>query len=328
MSLGFEVICSEISGALAGSQAEVRKPALPTGPEGLLHWRVSLVSKKLVIAAIDFLNPAPLMWDFEHEPRATELARRYSIISSTPAECAHHLRAGTADIGLVPVAAYPSLPNAAVVPRCAIASLDEVRSILLVVRHSGGVNGVKRVALDTASITSATYTRILFHKLWKNDPEFLSLGADLEAMLNVADAAMLIGDPALLALEDREDREQRTGERLLYLDLAHEWRAWTNTAWVSAFWAVREDALTRTGIASGQLVDDFEHSRDSGLDHLDQIVQEWSTRIAVPAATIKAYLFDNIHYFLDDVCLDGLNLFYRYAVECGAMSAIPKLRFL
>ena len=294
----------------------------------MLHWLVTITSRRLVIAAIDFLNPAPLMWDFEHEPRSSELAKRYSIISSTPAECARRLRAGTADIGLVPVAAYASLENAAIVPRCAIASLDEVRSILLVVRNPEGVRGVQRVALDTASITSATYTRILFRKLWNSDPEFLPHVADLDAMLTVADAALLIGDPALLALEDRERREHRTGERLLYLDLAHEWRAWTNTAWVSAFWAVRRDALERTGVSAAQIVDDFERSRDGGLDHISEIVNEWSTRIAVPQATIRAYLIDNIHYFLDDVCLDGLNLFYRYAVECGALEQVPSLEFL
>ncbi len=294
----------------------------------MLHWEVSLASKKLVIAAINFLNPAPLMWDFEHEPRATELARRYSIISSTPSECAQHLRGGTADIGLVPVAAYPLLPDTLIVPRCAIASLDEVRSILLVVRHRDGLSRVRSVALDTASITSATYTKILFRKLWNTNPQFLPMSADLDAMLNVADAALLIGDPALLALEDREPREQRTGERLLYLDLAHEWRAWTNTAWVSAFWAVREDALQRAGFSPQQLIEDFERSRDGGLDHIAQIVEEWSPRIAVPPITIKTYLYENIHYFLDDVCLDGLNLFYRYAVECGALPGVPSLRFL
>jgi len=289
---------------------------------------VTVHSQRLIIAAIDFLNPAPLMWDFEHEPRASELARRYCIVSSTPAECARQLRAGTADIGLVPVAAYPLLKNAAIIPRCAIASLDEVRSILLVVRRPGGVREVKRVALDTASITSATYTRILFRKLWNNDPEFIPHAADLDAMLRIADAALLIGDPALLALEARESRQQQTGERLHYIDLAHEWRAWTNTAWVSAFWAVRRGALHRTGVRPAQIVEDFERSRDSGLDHLGDIVREWSRRIAVPASTIRTYLFDNIHYFLDDVCLDGLNLFYRYAVECGALTRAAALDFL
>jgi len=294
----------------------------------LLHWLVSPVSKKLSIAAINFVNPAPLMWDFEHEPRRSELLERYEIFPSTPAECARQLKSGTTDIGLVPVAAYAELPTVAIIPRCVIASLDEVRSILLVVRHSDGVSGVKRVALDTASMTSSTYTRILFHKLWQTRPEFLPHSADLDAMLGMADAAMLIGDPALLALEDREQRERRTGERLEYLDLAHEWRKWTGTAWVSAFWAVREDALARSGVAAAQVVEDFERSRDQGLDHLDQIVEEWSGRIAVPAATIRTYLRDNIHYFLDDVCLDGLDLFYRYANECGALPPAPKLRFL
>jgi chorismate dehydratase len=274
------------------------------------------------------MNPAPLMWDFEHEPRRRELLERYEILPSTPAECARRLKSGTADIGLVPVAAYAALPDVAIVPRCAIASLDEVRSILLVVRHSDGVSGVKRVALDTASMTSSTYTRILFHKLWKTRPEFVPHSADLDAMLGVADAAMLIGDPALLALEESEQRERRTGERLEYLDLAHEWRAWTGTAWVSAFWAVRADALTRTEVTASQVVEDFERSRDGGLDHLDEIVEEWSGRIAISAATIRAYLYDNIHYFLDDVCLEGLDLFYRYAEESDALPHAPILRFL
>lgn len=91
---------------------------------------------------------------------------------------------------------------------------------------------------------------------------------------------------------------------------------------------MRKDALDRTGIPPAQIVEDFERSRDGGLDHLDEIVSEWSTRIAVPPATIKTYLFDNIHYFLDDVCLDGLNLFYRYAVECEALPEASALEFL
>ncbi len=281
-----------------------------------------------MIAAIDFLNPAPLMWDFEHAPRAEELSHRYSIVSSTPAECARKLKAGTADIGLVPVAAYNTLPSNLIIPRCAIASLDEIRSILLVVRHPDGLDGVQRVALDAASMTSATYTRILFCKLWKKSPQFQTHKADLEAMLSIANAALLIGDPALLALEDREAREQRTGEHLEYIDLGHEWRNWTDTAWVSAFWSVREEAVERTGIPAEQIVEDFERSRDGGLDHIDQIVKEWSTRIAVPASIIHTYLYDNIHYFLDDVCLDGLDLFYHYAVECGALPEVPRLRFL
>lgn len=289
---------------------------------------MSLISKKLVIAAIDFANPAPLMWDFEHDPLKEDLLQRYAIVSSTPAECARSLMAGTADIGLVPVAAYASMPGASIVPGCSIASLDFVKSILLVVRCADGVRGVKRVALDTASLTSAMYTRIFFRKFWKSEPAFVPHAPDLDAMLRVADAALLIGDPALLALEDREGREARTGERLDYIDLAHEWRAWTGTPWVSAFWAVRDAAFGAETVSRGQLVEDFELSRDHGLAHIDTLAREWSARMPVSVADLRSYLTENIYYYLDDACLEGLNLFYRYGVECGALPEVPQLRFL
>ncbi|HEX5235631.1 MAG TPA: menaquinone biosynthesis protein [Silvibacterium sp.] len=289
---------------------------------------MSLIAKKLVIAAIDYANPAPLMWDFEHPPLRDDLLQRYAIVSSTPAECAERLHAGTADVGLVPVAAYGSMPKAVIIPRCAIASLDHVQSILLVLRKAEGIGEVKRVALDTASLTSVAYTRIFFGKLWKASPEFVPHAPDLEAMLRIADAALLIGDPALLALKDREPRELRTGERLEYLDLAHEWRAWTGTPWISAFWAVREEAFSRQTATKAQVVQDFERSRDHGLAHINDLAEELSARMPLSAAELQSYFRKNIYYFLDDQCLGGLELFYRYAVECGALESIPKLRFL
>lgn len=289
---------------------------------------MSPVSRKLIIAAIDFVNPAPLMWDFDHEPGKSQLEERYSIVSSTPAECARRLETGSADIGLVPVAAYASAHGQSIIPGCTIASLGHIRSILLVLRRAQGVSGIKSVALDTASLTSATYTRILFNKRWHVFPEFKPQAADLDAMLVSADAALLIGDPALLALEDRESREARTGEQLEYIDLGDEWRTWTGVPWVSAFWTVRNAALTSETVTSAQLVDDFQRSRDNGLAHTENLVEEWSARIAVPRSTLRSYLTDNIYYVLDEACLEGLQLFYRYAVECNALRSVPALKFL
>lgn len=288
-----------------------------------LNYRVT---QPLRLAAIRFLNPAPLMWSFEHEPDRSRLASRYAIEETTPAECAARLVSGRADVGLIPVAAHTSA--LAVIPGCAIASRDRVRSILLVVRHAEGIPGVRRVALDTASRTSATYTRILFARFWRTQPEFLPHAPDLEAMLAVADAALLIGDPALFALEDREGRERRTGERLLYLDLAHEWHSFTGTDWVSAFWAVRPEAIAQAGVTPAEITEDFQRSRDAGLAHVDALADEWSARLPIPRATIHTYLSENISYSLDEAALAGLDLFYRYGVECGALPAVPTLRFL
>lgn len=283
---------------------------------------------RLRVSAIRFLNPAPLMWSFEHDPDRARLAERYILSSDTPAECAAKLASANADIGLVPVSALAFTPTLAVIPGCAIASRDRVRSILLVVRHPDGIDGVGRVALDTASRTSAVYTRILFSRFWQVEPKFIEHAPDLDAMLRAADAALLIGDPALFALEDREARQRRTGERLLYLDLAHEWHTLTGTVWVSAVWAVRPDAIAAAPTPPAQIIEDFQHSRDAGLRHIDTLADEWSLRIAVPRETIRTYLSENIWYLLDDPCLAGLDLFYRYGVECGALPLAPRITFV
>jgi chorismate dehydratase len=268
------------------------------------------------------------MWSFEHEPDRSRLSERYVLSSDTPAECAVKLASSAADIGLVPVSALAFTPSLAIIPGCAIASRDRVRSILLVVCHPDGIDGVGRVALDSSSRTSATYTRILFARFWQIEPAFVEHAPDLDGMLLGADAALLIGDAALFALEDREARERRTGQKLLYLDLAHEWHKLTGTVWVSAFWAIRPEAVAASQISPAQIVEDFRHSRDAGLSHIDALAEEWSTRIALPRETIHTYLSDNIWYQLDEPCLAGLDLFYRYGVECGALPVVPALHFL
>jgi chorismate dehydratase len=285
-------------------------------------------SNRLHISAIHFLNPAPLMWSFEHEPDRSRLAERYSLSYDTPSECAAKLASGAADIGLVPIAALATTPSLAVIPGCAIASRDRVRSLILVVRHPEGIAGVRRVALDTSSRATAAYTRILFARYWKTSPDYIAHAPDLEAMLRIADAAVLIGDPALLALEDREAREQRTGEKLLYLDLAHEWYSFTGTVWVSAVWAVRPEAIAASSISASQVVEDFQQSRDEGLAHIDALADEWSARMPVSRATISNYLSENIWYLLDEPCIDGMDLFFRYAAEENILPPAPQLHFL
>jgi len=280
------------------------------------------------MAAIHFLNPAPLMWDFEHEPERSERRLRYQIGYTTPSGCAAELAAGEADIGLVPVAAHATTSSLLIVPGCTVASLDRVRSIILVVRAQTGIEGVRRVATDTSSRTSSAYTRILFEIFWKVRPEFLPHDPHLDAMLAAADAALLIGDPALLALEDKDAREERTGEQLLYLDLAHEWHNFTGLPWVSAVWAVRSGAFEESGFCAGELVRDLQGSRDHGMAHVEDLADEWSRRIRVPRDTIRHYLSQNIHYILDKDCLDGLDAFYRLAAECGALPPAPPLTLL
>ncbi len=265
------------------------------------------------------------MWDFEHAPRAAELGARYKLHATQPSVCAAELLSGRADLGLIPIAALT--PELAIVPGSAIASLDRVRSIQLIIKRPYSLETVRTVAADTASRSSLTYAEILFRRFSGNHPAFLPAPANPIAMLQQADAAILIGDPALLALEAREEIEAAAGP-CLWLDVAHEWHTRTGLPWVAAVWAVRPGIFSSFSTTPAQLAEDLNRSRDHGLANIDVLVQEWTPRIAIPRGTIRSYLSSNIHYVLDSDCIRALELFRRYAAEAGVLPRLPDLRFL
>jgi chorismate dehydratase len=156
---------------------------------------------------------------------------------------------------------------------------------------------------------------------------FLPASADPIAMLQQADAAILIGDPALLALEARNAIEEEVGI-CAWHDLAHEWRTRTNLPWVAAVWAVRPEALALSGLTPVRLTEDLETSRNHGLAHVDDLVQQWTPRIPIPSETIRNYLTHNIHYTLDPDCIRAIQVFRQYAAELGVLPPLPTLRFL
>jgi len=275
------------------------------------------------------------MWDFDHPPLASILATRYQVHSTQPSLCADELLANRADLGLIPIAALT--PELAIVPGCAIASLDRVRSIQLIIKLKNSATedvdralaAVRNIAADTASRSSLAYTQILFRKFIGSDPAFLPAPADPIAMLQQADAALLIGDPALVAQESRDRIESQPGIGLcLWLDVAHEWTSRTHLPWVAAVWAVRPESLTTSSVTADQLTRDLQLSRDHGLAHIDSLVAEWNPRIAIPPATIRHYLTRNIHYALDSACIEAIALFRRYAAEASLLPPLPTLRFL
>jgi chorismate dehydratase len=273
--------------------------------------------RRLRISAISYLNTAPLMWDFEHGEAGVEVGREFDISYTLPSACARALEAGTADIGIIPAAAYAQVPGLTVLPGVAIASRRPVRSILLASRVP--VDQIRAVALDTSSMTSVALTKILFEKWLGGGRTFTPMAPDLEKMLAQHDAGLVIGDPAL----------QIDRSRYLTLDLAEEWIRYTGKPFVFAFWAVRQDAL-REVAPSQDLAAAFQQSRDHGLEpaSLDHIAREWAPRIGIGEADVRSYLTESIYYQLDAPCLEGLQLFYRYAAEIGALPSAPEMCFL
>ena len=307
------LICTRLEVKPAHSGNE-RIPLNPQRCLGSLSCVSSTLDQPLRIAAIRFLNPAPLMWDFEHSPLSNHLAERYSIDWMLPSECADRLASGAADIGLVPIATLATTPGLRILPGCTIASKGRVRSLLLVRRADRPIASLRSVAADTASRTTIAYARVLFHKWGNADVPFLPMAADLDAMLERADAAIVIGDPALLALEERANRVERTGEMLVYHDLAEEWKMLTGLPFVSAVWAAAGGKASNHEIA-----EDFVRSRDHGLQNIDILVSEWSRKLPLSEETIRSYLTQNIHYTLDEECVEGMRGFFREAAQAGVL---------
>jgi chorismate dehydratase len=247
---------------------------------------------------------------------------RYDVRYTLPSQCAAQLATGEVDLGLIPIAALATMPEVVAVPGCTIASLHAVRSIQLVLKPGVTLATVRSLATDAASRSSAAYVRTMLREFYNVTPQVHEEDADLAAMLATSDAALLIGDPALLALEHRDAYAEHT-----WIDVATLWRQHTGLPWVAAVWAVRPEALARCGLPREQLMTDLTLSRDHGLSHVEDLVREWTTRLSLSSETIRTYLTSNIHYTLDPECLQAMDRFYALATQAGVLPSY-QLRLL
>jgi chorismate dehydratase len=255
------------------------------------------------------------MWDFENGESAARLRQNFEISYTIPSRCAEQLKEGSADIGIIPVAAYTTIPDLVIVPDVAIAAKNKVRSILLVSKVA--IDKIRSVATDDSSRTSAALVEIYLRKFVGLDPGFSRQKPSLKEMLQWHDAALLIGDPALQA---------RTDGYFVY-DLAEEWKRWTGRPFVFAFWAVRKAALEGRS-TEPNIAQVFQQSRDNGLKHIPEIASHWAPRLSLSAKLIADYLTENVDYSLDPDNLEGLSLFYKYGLECGVFTRVPELAFM
>lgn len=258
------------------------------------------------VSVVQYLNTAPLVWGMVRGA----LRGRFDLSFTTPACCAEDLRAGRAEVGIIPSIEYQRIDGLKLLPGMSIASKKRVRSVLLLARVP--IEQVRTVALDISSRTSAALVQVLLQKFYRLDVASRPASPDPDAMLRTADAALLIGDPALVY----------TGSARIY-DLAEEWRRFTGLPFVFAVWAFRP----APGLCPADLSRDFAASRDGGLAHVDDIAAEWAPRLELTAEAVKIYLTENIDYTLDEENLAGLRLFYRLAHEIGAIRERKDLDF-
>ena len=276
---------------------------------------------KLRISVVQYLNTAPLVRGFTHGP----LRGKYDLSFTVPSQCAEALRNNEADVAIIPAIEYQRIPGLVILPDLAIASKHRVRSLLIISKRQ--IHGAKRIALDRSSRSTQSLTRILCDQLWKISPEFFEAAPDLNAMLRDADAAMLIGDPALRFALDAQrtatlgpdgsqvctgtDVELPAFRELHVYDVVEQWRLLTGLPAVLAVWAARPSVVTP------ELVEEFLASRDFGLAQIEEIGREASAELNLPADALARYLRENIDFALDKQNLEGLTTFYAQAARLG-----------
>ncbi len=276
---------------------------------------------KLRISIVQYLNTAPLVWSFTHGP----LRGKYDLSFTVPSLCAEALRSGAADIAIIPAIEYQRIGGLVVLPDLAIASKNQVRSLLIIAKKP--IAQVRSVALDRGSRSTQALTRILCAEHWKITPEFFEAPPDANMMLQEADAALLIGDPALqlsVAIEDaatigslgelvcKGSKAGIKNANTLYVyDIVEQWRKMTALPAVLAIWAARRDAATPEVIA------DFAASRKHGLARIAEISKAAAPQLNLPPAVLASYLSWNIDYSLDAENRRGLELYYQRAAHLG-----------
>jgi chorismate dehydratase len=310
-----------------------RKTTLPAQKFPLLYFSSperKIHVRKIRISVVQYLNTAPLVWSFTRLP----LASKYELSFTVPSLCAEALRQGAADIAIIPAIEYQRIEDLVVLPDMAIASKRRVRSLLLVSKSP--VDQIKTLALDESSRSTQALTRILCHQHWRVAPELFEMPPDLSAMLQCADAAMLIGDPALrlsIAIEPHASRGLGgelicsganagfSGAKTLHVyDIVEEWRRVTGFPAVLAVWAARPHAVTP------EVIEDFRGSLAAGLQHLDEISQHASRELDLPKAELLRYLSENIDFTLDAENLRGLDAYFGSAAALGLIPANKPVR--
>jgi chorismate dehydratase len=221
------------------------------------------------------------------------------------------LARGEVEAALVPVIEYQRIPEILIVPDVCVGSRERVRSVVLVTRGAS-LKDVRTVALDTSSRTSATLVRIIFREFLGFEPEWKPSAPDLGAMLREADAALMIGDPAMTFPR----------ENLRVYDLASLWREQTGLGFVFAMWMLRESAAEHVRAV------DFAGARDEGLARVEEIIESYEATLQLPRSELRTYLLENISFTLDAGMRAGLDLFYNLAHKHGLLSALRPLRML
>lgn len=287
--------------------------ALARTPEADVLWRLGPVR----LGYIDYLNTLPVYFGIEQGIIDLPVAVRRGV----PSELNRLFLDGSLDITPISSIEFGRHADRCVLlPDLSISADGRVASILLF--HRVPLPQVRRVALTTASATSVVLTRIILERHLGLVPEYARMAPDLDAMLAGADAALMIGDDALLA--DQARREGRY-PGVLALDLGEAWKEMTGLPMVYALWVIRAEFARKSPEGVWLVGRLLQESQAYSWTHRDALLAEARRRRQLPEPVIEDY-FRLIRHEFGPRYREALRTFFRQAHALGELAEVPVLR--
>jgi chorismate dehydratase len=265
------------------------------------------------VCAVSYLNTLPLVWGILHGQQKDQVELSFRL----PAECAELLKTGQTDVGIAPSIELAAQSDLMIIPGCSISSRDKVGSILLVSHKP--IEDVASVAADTSSRSSVALAQIVLARKYHRSVKIRPYPPRVHEMLEIADAALIIGDPAL---RFEAEHQRAEGSRLWLYDLGAEWTALTRLPMVYAVWSVRRP------VADPGLAALFQASARFGQAHMEEIAKAEAPERGITVERARRYFTENICYDLGEPEMRGLSLFLEYGAELGLAPRKPSFEML
>jgi chorismate dehydratase len=231
--------------------------------------------KKVKVSIISYLNTSPFAYGLKH----SEVRDYIDLQYNTPAECAARLLKKDADIGIIPSATLPSMPDRRIISKYCIGATGNVRSV--VIFSNQPVSEIKTLHLDFESRTSVLLAQLLLDEYWKIKVTPVPLNSLNDIDPQKKDSAyVLIGDKVF-------DYEDKFTHRI---DLAQAWKEFTGLPFVFAAW-------TAVSPLSDDFITLFNTALSNGLANIPAAVNEH--RHSLDYRNAVNYLTENIDYNFD-----------------------------
>jgi chorismate dehydratase len=149
--------------------------------------------------------------------------------------------------------------------------------------------------------------RLWLAERWGVRPTLVPAAPPLADMLAHADAAVIIGDPALAV-------QGTTG--LLEIDLGQAWAEMTGLPFVFAVWVA-------TRPVPPGLSELFDSSLAYSRAHWAELLSRWASAYDMPKPLVTSYLEENLHFELGEDERLAMAEFLRRAQAAGVLQIFP-----